>query len=217
MRLNFVKITSLRDWQLLVYVVSWKLRRHLKNRTETLIQLIHFGNCKSCKCSVHICRYPINMQTHSSRETLTDWNVFRDRKAPVNQSREHTSLYMLFKPSKELGEQRVIIPHVRIWMLTTCNKNKNELDQATTLVKIPVLLSADSLKTPTMYRLTWYDRSSLTVWSLQATRTSWAGHCGLFIALAVSNCSPLLYSLSDRQTEHNTKWKKKITTEDTNS
>lgn len=51
-----------------------------------------------------------------------------------------------------------------------------------------------------MYTLTWYDRSSLMVWSLQVTRTSWAGHCGLFIALAVSNCSPLLYSLTDIKT-----------------
>lgn len=60
------------------------------------------------QASVHILMDPIKLQTHNTLEALID-----------GQSKDSASLHLLFKPSEEPGEQRVVVTHIREWMLAS--------------------------------------------------------------------------------------------------
>lgn len=99
---QFVEITSFQDWQLLVYryVVSWKTRCHLQtaqrleSNTFILAIVSHASVVSIYDTSYKSTNSQLQRNTHRLKWT----------KATLSHSRGYTSLYMLFEPSKELGE-----------------------------------------------------------------------------------------------------------------
>lgn len=106
-------------------------------------------------------------------------------------------VHILFKPPEEPGEQRVIVSQVGKWTLVTWKKQQqwSLLGDAGIFGKVGIFYFWD---TPGEL-MTWYQWSRLMLWSLQGPGASWASDCGLLLALAVTNSSPLFYRLGNNK------------------